>query len=120
MLVSTAGQRPLGLRVGHLLALLEWLDGKFGAPKIVARGELVSIVALVACALKPAAASALQTHNLLDSLARLIEWPKAYADSPSLFCFGLLEQFDIVDLIEMSAPLPLSDSNFRGPLRPYR
>jgi hypothetical protein len=73
MLVSTAGQRPLGLRVGHLLALLEWLDGKFGAPKIVARGELVSIVALVACALKPAAASALQTHNLLDSLARLIE-----------------------------------------------
>jgi hypothetical protein len=50
----------------------------------------------------------------------LIEWPKAYADSPSLFCFGLLEQFDIVDLIEMSAPLPLSDSNFRGPLRPYR
>ncbi len=120
MLVATAGQRALGLQVGHLLALLDWAGGKFAAPRLVARGELVSAVALLACALKPAAASALETQNLMDSLARLIEWPKAYADAPSLFCFGLLAQFDIADLIELCAPLPLSDSNGRGPLRPLR
>lgn len=120
MLVATAGQRALGLQVGHLLALSGWANDKFGAPRIIARGELVSVVALVACALKPALVRALETQNLIDSLARLVEWPKAYADAPSLFCFGLLEQFDIVDLIDLCAPLPVADSNGRGPLRSVR
>ena len=120
MLVATAGQRALGVQVGHLLALSAWVNSKFGAPKIVARGELVSVVALVACALKPALVHALETQNLMDSLARLVEWPKAYADAPSLFCFGLLEQFDIADLIDLCAPLPVADSNGRGPLRSTR
>jgi hypothetical protein len=78
------------------------------------------VVALVACALKPALVHALETQNLMDSLARLVEWPKAYADAPSLFCFGLLEQFDIADLIDLCAPLPVADSNGRGPLRSTR
>jgi hypothetical protein len=58
----------------------------------------------------------LQTNGLLDSLGRLIDWPQDYSKMPSLFCFGLLAEFDINDLIELAAPLPLSDGA-RGPLR---
>lgn len=52
----------------------------------------------------------------MDSLARLIDWPMAYASAAPLFCFGLLREFDLTDLVELCAPVPIYDSN-RGPLR---
>ncbi len=118
MLVAATGLRPLGLQVGHLLALMKWAGRRYGTPHLSARGQIVSIAALIACALQPQAARALVTFNLLDSLARLVQWPTPYAAAPSLFCFGLLSAFDVEDLIELSAPMPLSDGgNGRGPLR---
>ena len=33
-----------------------------------------------------------------------------------LFCFGLLREFDLPDLMALCAPVPIHDSN-RGPLR---
>jgi hypothetical protein len=33
-----------------------------------------------------------------------------------LFCFGLLREFDLPNLVELCAPVPIHDSN-RGPLR---
>ena len=51
--------------------------------------------------------------------ARLIDWPVPYAHAAPLFCFGLLAEFDLDDLIALSAPVPLHDAN-RGPLRRSR
>ena len=119
MLVAATGLRPLGLQVGHLIALGEWAGKRYGVPRIIAQGQIVSTVALIACALRPHLATALQTHKLLDSLARLIQWPTPYTAAPGLFCFGLLREFDIKDFIALSAPMPIADmSSGRGPLLP--
>lgn len=118
MLVAATGLRPLGLQVGHLIALGEWAGKRHGIPRIVAHGRTVSATALIACALRPHLAAGLQTHDLLDSLARLIQWPAPYSATPGLFCFGLLAEFDIEDFIALSTPMPITDANGgRGPLR---
>lgn len=118
MLVAATGLRPLGLQVGHLLALAQWVGHRYGTPRLVARGQIVSTAALIACALQPKMAAALHTFNLLDSLARLVQWPTPYATAPSLFCFGLLREFDIEHLMSLAAPVPITDgSSGRGPLR---
>ena len=115
MLVATAGQRPLGIQIGQLMALLDTIGNKHGAPHLNAQGQVVSLVGLFATALKPNASASLTTNTLLDTLGRLIDWPLPYANAPSLFCFGLLDEFDVPDLIELCAPVPLHDDS-RGPL----
>ena len=115
MLIGTAGQRPLGIQVGHALALSAAI-GKHGAPHLIAIGQIAPIVGLIAAALGPKSVASLTTSTLLDSLGRLIDWPLPYASTPSLYCFDLLRHFDIPDFIALSAPVPLADAN-RGPLR---
>ena len=117
MLIATAGQRPLGVQVGQVLLLLDALSERHSAPHITAQGQVVSIIALFAAALKPKSVASLTSNTLLDTLSRLVDWPLSYASAPSLFCFGLLAEFDLPDLIALSAPVPLHDEN-RGPLRP--
>ena len=118
MLLAGTGERPLGVQVGQLLVLLEWLTKR--TPKalvhIQAKGQVMPIVGLIAAALQPQAISSLTTAMLVDSLERLVQWPLAYAQAPSLFCFGLLSNCDIPQLIELAKPVVLYDEN-RGPLR---
>ena len=116
MLVATAGQRPLGIQVGQVLALLATASQKSRTLHLTAHGRVCPVVALIAAALKPQALASLTTNALIDSLGRLIDWPLSYDAAPSLYCFGLLAEFDIPDLIALSAPVPLADPN-RGPLR---
>ena len=116
MLFATAGQRPLGIQVGQVLALLATASQKSRTLHLTAHGRVCPVVALIAAALKPQAIASLTTNALIDSLGRLIDWPLSYDAAPSLYCFGLLAEFDIPDLIALSAPVPLADPN-RGPLR---
>jgi len=121
MLVSTAGQRSLGIQVGQVLALLSWAGRHCRQPGLHLRaaGQLMPVVALLAAALEPARVKTLTTASLMDTLGRLIDWPVAYASAAPLFCFGLLAEFDLPDLIELCAPIPICDGN-RGPLRADR
>ena len=116
MLVATAGQRPLGIQVGQVLALLATASQKSRTLHLTAHGRVCPVVALITAALKPNSLASLTTNTLIDSLGRLIDWPLSYDAAPSLYCFGLLAEFDIPDLIALSAPVPLADPN-RGPLR---
>ena len=52
-----------------------------------------------------------------DTLRRLIEWQVGYVQNPLVFCFGLLEQFDIRDLVVLAAPVRI-EADGRGPLSP--
>jgi hypothetical protein len=119
MLLAGAGQRSLGIQAGQLLAVLHWCRDRFpGEPvHLYAAGQIASVVGLVAAALAPGDLDSLTTEGLLDSLRRLIDWPVPYANAAPLFCFGLLAEFDIDDLIGLSAPILLADAG-RGPLRP--
>ena len=43
----------------------------------------------------------------LGSLRELVEQNRTFDQSPELFCFGLLEQFDVKDLAALVAPRPV-------------
>ncbi|MEW6749790.1 MAG: hypothetical protein AB1505_02285 [Candidatus Latescibacterota bacterium] len=117
MLVATTGERSLGILAAQLRALLRWAaqDGG-GPPHLQVWGQVVPVVALVAAAVQPAEVGSITASGMLDSLSRLIDWPVPYASAAPLFCFGLLREFDIPDLIELSAPVPVQEAG-RGPLR---
>ena len=117
MLLASTGRRALGLQVGQLLALLRWAGRRYRRNKVYLRANsrTVSVAALAATALAPNLVEELTTSALVDSLGRLVEWPLPYADAAPLFCFGLLKEFDIDDLITLSDTVPVRDSH-RGPL----
>ena len=74
------------------------------------------VVTQLAAALEPSRFVSLTTYAAFDSLDRLIDLPISYANHSELFCFGLLAEFDIPDLLRLSAPTELVD-RARGPLR---
>jgi len=115
--VSCAGDRPLGISTSQLLATLAWLRAytKSRQIEVAAAGLSTSLLALCAAALRPAGIRSLNI-DLPDSLRRLIDWRVSFNDHPLAFCFGLLEQFDIEDLITLAHPIPI-EMRHRGPMR---
>jgi hypothetical protein len=53
-------------------------------------------------ALHPTQFGEVVVHDGLGSLRRLFDKPVPYRDAPDLFCFGLLNRFDIGDLERLS------------------
>lgn len=118
--VSSAGDRPLGICVSQLLSTVSFIRTHAGERQValVAGGLSTSVVALCAAALKPGAIRMLRI-NLPDSLRRLVDWPVHFNDHPVVFCFGLLEQFDVEDLITLSYPVDIENPT-RGLMRSTR
>ena len=117
MLMSSSGVRPLGVQVGQLLTLINWARRRYRANRvrITAVGSVLPVATLMAIALHPGRFSHYNADRLMVSLHRLIEWPVPYQNEAPLFCFGLLAEFDIPDLLELAAPVSIVDAN-RGPL----
>ncbi len=115
--VASAGDRPLGICTAQLLALLNWIRSyaETDAVDFVAQGLSTGLIALCAAALHPQGLGSLRV-NVPDTLRRLIDWPVDYIQNPVLFCFGLLKQFDIEDLILLSDPVEIVMDG-RGPMR---
>ena len=115
--ISAAGDRPLGICTAQLLALRRWIESYTGRKslKINAQGLSTSLIAICAAALRPRGIDALSA-NLPDTLRRLIDWSVDYTQEPVPFCFGLLEQFDIEDLVLLSHPIDIMIEG-RGPMR---
>ena len=115
--VASAGDRPLGICTAQLLALLNWVrsHAETDAVDLAAQGLSTGLIALCAAALHPGGLGNLRV-NVPDTLRRLIDWPVDYIQNPVLFCFGLLKQFDIEDLILLSDPVEIVMDG-RGPMR---
>ena len=115
--IAAAGDRPLGICTAQLLALRRWIESTSGGSSlnITAHGLSTGLIALCASALRPRGVDALSA-NLPDTLRRLVDWSIDYTDEPVPFCFGLLEQFDIEDLIVLSDPVDILIDG-RGPMR---
>ena len=117
MILASTGERSLGIQVGQLLTVLQWSAERTTDLHLWAGGQVMPVVALMAAALEPRRVRSLKTMGLLDTLNRLVDWPVPYGvGATPLFCFGLLAEFDIADLMEMSAPVKVFEAN-RGPLR---
>ena len=108
LMIATVGSRPLGIQATELAAVARiWSSRGSGPVSVVADGPRASIMALVAAGLKERAFRGLELYGSLGSLKELIEKKAIYNNSPELFCFGLLQDFDVAQLVAMVAPRPV-------------
>ncbi|MCZ6795085.1 MAG: acetylxylan esterase [Planctomycetota bacterium] len=109
LLVSSVGDRPLGLQASQLAAVARWLGERHPEQPVTvsAVGRRASLMALVAGALEEQAIAALELRDALGSLRQVIEENLGVNEAPELFCFGLLEEFDMLQLSGLILPRPL-------------
>jgi hypothetical protein len=99
LLIAAVGDRALGIEAGHLAAVSRWATDHFkGKPAVQTSGPRSNIVALVAAAMEPRALGPLNSSQPLGSLRDIIGNNWTVTDKPELFCFGLLESFDVPQL----------------------
>jgi cephalosporin-C deacetylase-like acetyl esterase len=99
LLVAAVGERSLGIQASQIAAAARWAQTEFGAPvELLAVGPRSSLVALCASALEKKAISRTETRNSFESLKDILTQNISVERAPELFCFGLLESFDIGDL----------------------
>jgi hypothetical protein len=126
LLLATAGDRPLGIQATQVAAVSRWAKDayKTGAVALVAEGPRTSVIALVAAALEPDAVGEIELRGLPASLKPMVRARRPFADSPELFCFGLLEHFDVLQLAALAAPRPVViknlDAHARAELSPLK
>ncbi len=109
LLVAGVGDRPLGLQASQLAAVARWAatHRAAGPVQLVAVGSRCSAAALIAAALEDQAVHSVALHGSLGSLKEALEQNWGVQERPELFCFGLLESFDIKQLAALSAPRPV-------------
>ena len=95
----------LAARFGIVAAIAAWSKKHHGSPvRFLAIGPRTSLMALTAAALNPAAVEQVELRKSYGSLKEIIEQDLGVNDAPELFCFGLLEQFDVLQLAALAAP----------------
>lgn len=106
LLLAALGDRPLGIQASQLMAVAQWLrqERGLGSVSIETYGERASLIALVSAALDKTNINSLSLHGSLASLKEVIEKNLTAEERPEFFCFGLLQQFDIKQLIALVAP----------------
>ena len=109
LLVAAVGDRPLGLQASQLTATARWLstERKLGPVKLISIGPRASVFSTVAAALEEKSIAGLELRNPLGSLKEIIAKNVGVNQQPELFCFGLLEQFDVPQLRALVAPRPV-------------
>lgn len=100
LLVAAVGERPLGVQAAQLAAVASWAAAEFrqGAVALESAGPRLGLAALVATALETRAISSLKQTDALPSLHEVLRENWTVDKYPELFCFGLLESFDVPQL----------------------
>tara|TARA_Y100001934_G_scaffold282866_1_gene398925 strand:+ start:6648 stop:8570 length:1923 start_codon:yes stop_codon:yes gene_type:complete len=103
LMVATVGERPLGLQAGQIASVSAWASRVFrdGPIQVQAVGPRSSTAALIGAALNPQSFSSLSLVDALPSLKTSIEKNWNVRQAPELFCFGLLEEFDIPQIMAL-------------------
>lgn len=105
LLVAAVGDRPLGLQASQVAGISRWAQGRTGQSVTVqAIGPRTSTFALIAAALEDRAITKLELHSPLGSLQHVLTNNWTVDKYPELFCFGLLEKFDLPQLEAMVTP----------------
>ncbi len=108
LLVSSLGERPLGIQAAQVAASARWLAARHGGPvDVAAHGPRTSLIALVAAALEPDAIKGVQTHGGWRTLRAVFDQDITAQQMPEMFAFGLLTEFDIEQIERLIAPRPV-------------
>ena len=103
--LATVGERPVGIQAAQLGSIARWTATRTGAPpQVVAAGPRSSLIATMAAALETQAIGELDLRGSFGSLKEIIEQNLTAEHAPELFCFGLLEHFDVAQLVALVAP----------------
>jgi len=104
ILLSSLGQRPLGLQAGQLLAAAHWIrEADAGSTvSVQAYGPRSSLYALIAAAVDPQTIQSVQLHDSLNSLRDILDRDWTADKYPELFPFGLLERFDVPQIADLA------------------
>ena len=110
LLVAAVGERPLGVQSGQLAAVSRWLADErgVGPVTVAATGLRATTIALVAAAMEEKAIARVELHDAPGSLKEVIERNLGADNGAELFCFGLLESFDIKQIAALTAPRPVT------------
>jgi dienelactone hydrolase len=104
MMLAAVGARPLGLQVAQIEAVRRWALDKSPDRSLFALGRGLSVAAVAAAALDAGGETGrLVTRELPASLKLLFEENVGYHSCAPLFCFGLLKEFDIRELLALCA-----------------
>jgi hypothetical protein len=108
-MVSAVGERSLGVQVAQIGAAIEWARQEFNVDSISLYGDgwESGVIALSASSLYNDRVASVDIKDCPKTLKKLIEDHIDYEDRPVLFCFGLLEQFDIPELIALCSPIKM-------------
>ena len=106
LLISTVGDRPLGVQASQLRAIANWAKQQHDSEPLTlsAVGPRSSVIATVAAALEPTAIAGLELRRSMGSLKEVIEDNRTVDQCPELFCFDLLRWFDIPTLLPLIVP----------------
>jgi dienelactone hydrolase len=116
LLVAAVGERPLGIQASQLNAVAGWARSCHAGENInvVAAGPRSSLIGLIAAALTPGSVDSLELHGALGSLKEIIENNWNVDQKPEMFCFGLLEAFDLKQLEALALPATVVRSQLSG------
>ena len=96
LLAATVGQRSLGIEAAEVNAVARWAAAEFkAAPTVHSTGPRTGLVALVAKALEPDASGTLKPAQHIEDLHGILRNNWSVQDKPEMFCFGLLEHFNV-------------------------
>ena len=106
LFIAAVGERSLGIQAAQVAAIARWArsEHREGLQAVVSVGPRTGVIALVAAALEEKAINRVELHQPLGSFKELIELGTGSDRTPELFCFGLLEQFDVRQIAALVAP----------------
>ena len=99
LMLDTVGDRPLGVQASQLAAIARHAhdtDRSGRTVTLYSVGPRSGLFTLVAAALEPQAVGHVTQRDAMISLKQfVIEQNRGVNEAPELFCFGLLEHFDV-------------------------
>jgi dienelactone hydrolase len=105
LLLSTVGERLLGIEASQTAAIARWAKAEFGAPvHLISVGPRTSLIAMTAAAVEDEGIGSMEMTSPMESLKDVIEESRTYNSTPEAFCFGLLEIVDVPELKSLIGP----------------
>ncbi len=106
LLVAAVGDRPLGLQASQIAGIARWAHTQNANQpvSIQAVGPRSSLFTLIAAALEEKAITSVELSSPLKSLHDVINQNWSVDKYPELFCFGLLDSFDLPQLEALVKP----------------
>lgn len=110
ILVASVGERPLGIQAAQVAAVARWSKSNFGNKpvSILALGPRSSLFSLVAASCEIDAIAGVESRGSLGSLKEVLEQNYNVSKTPELYCLGLLEQVDVLQIAALVAPRPVT------------